>query len=178
MKILFDYGHGGNDPGANYKGRNEADDVLRLGRAVAKRLRGAGVVVHETRTTNETLGLGARVKRDKADKYDYFVSFHRNAYSPEKAQGAEVFTYPTASAKAKDLAVLLQNALVRVGFADRGVKTANYYVLRNTRSPAVLIEAGFIDNSSDNRLFDERFESMVEGIAGCFVDVGAVCEKS
>lgn len=171
MKLLFDYGHGGNDPGANYKGRKEADDVLRLGRAVAKRLRGAGVVVHETRTTNETLGLGARVKRDKADKYDYFVSFHRNAYKPEHAQGAEVFTYPTASAKAKDLAVRLQNALVRVGFTDRGVKTANYYVLRNTRSPAVLVEAGFIDNSEDNRLFDERFDVMVEGIAGCFVDL-------
>ena len=42
MKILFDYGHGGSDPGANYKGRKEADDVLRLGQAVAKRLRGAG----------------------------------------------------------------------------------------------------------------------------------------
>ena len=178
MKLLFDYGHGGNDPGANYKGRKEADDVLRLGRAVAKRLRGAGVVVHETRTTNETLGLGARVKRDKADKYDYFVSFHRNAHSPEKARGAEVYTYPTASAKAKNLAVQLQNVLVRVGFKDRGVKVANYYVLRNTRSPAVLVEAGFIDNSADNRLFDERFDVMVEGVAGCFVDVGAVCEKS
>lgn len=69
-----------------------------------------------------------------------------NAHSPEKAQGAEVFTYPTASAKAKDLAVQLQNALIRVGFKDRGVKVANYYVLRNTRSPAVLIEAGFIDD--------------------------------
>ena len=104
--------------------------------------------MHETRTTNETLGLGARVKRDKVDKYDYFVSFHRNAHSPEKAHGAEVFTYPTASAKAKDLAVQLQNALIRVGFKDRGVKVANYYVLRNTRSPAVLIEAGFIDDTT------------------------------
>lgn len=178
MKILFDYGHGGSDRGANYKGRKEADDVLRLGQAVAKRLRGAGVVVHETRTTNETLGLGARVKRDKADKYDYFVSFHRNAHSPEKARGAEVYTYPTASAKAKDLAVQLQNALVRVGFTNRGVKVANYYVLRNTRSPAVLIEAGFIDNSEDNRLFDEKFEVMVEGLAGCFVDLKVACGKS
>lgn len=178
MKLLFDYGHGGNDPGASYKGRKEADDVLRLGRAVAKRLRQAGVTVDETRAADTTLGLGPRVKRDKASRYDYFVSFHRNAHRPEQAHGAEVFTYPTASAKAKTLAVQLQNALVRVGFANRGVKTANYYVLRNTRSPAVLIEAGFIDNTSDNRLFDERFEMMVEGIAGCFVDVGAVCEKS
>lgn len=102
--------------------------------------------MHETRTTNETLGLGARVKRDKADKYDYFVSFHRNAHSPETARGAEVYTYPTA--KAKDLAVQLQNALVRVGFTNRGAKVANYYVLRNTRSPAVLIEAGFIDDTT------------------------------
>ncbi|MBM7701099.1 N-acetylmuramoyl-L-alanine amidase family protein [Kurthia huakuii] len=177
MKLLFDYGHGGNDPGASYKGRKEADDVLRLGRAVAKRLRQAGVTVDETRAADTTLGLGPRVKRDKASRYDYFVSFHRNAHQPEKAHGAEVFTYPTASAKAKDLAVQLQNVLVRVGFADRGVKTANYYVLRNTRSPAVLIEAGFIDNSEDNRLFDEKFEAMVDGLAGCFVDLKVACGK-
>jgi len=47
-KFCFDYGHGGSDPGAVYKGRKEADDVLSLGRAVAAELRRCGVIVDET----------------------------------------------------------------------------------------------------------------------------------
>lgn len=49
MKFLFDYGHGGTDPGAVYGKRKESHDVLRLGQAIAKRLRAAGAVVDETR---------------------------------------------------------------------------------------------------------------------------------
>jgi len=49
MKFLFDYGHGGNDPSAVYGKQKESHDVLRLGQAVAKRLRTAGAVVDETK---------------------------------------------------------------------------------------------------------------------------------
>lgn len=166
MKFLFDYGHGGMDPGATYKGRKESNDVLRLGQAVAKRLRAVGAVIDETRTKDNTLSLSARTKRENASKYDYFISFHRNAIAPEKAHGAEVFTYPTASDKAKKLAKQLQDALVGVGFKNRGVKTAGYYVLKYTKAPAVLLEIGFIDHSTDNKLFDGRFDEIVEAIVG------------
>ena len=93
MLILLDYGHGGKDPGAVYKGRKEAHDVLKLGQAVAKRLRAAGMVVDETRTSDATLSLDARVKIELKKKYDYFISFHRNAFKPEHATGAEVYVY-------------------------------------------------------------------------------------
>ena len=54
----------------------------------------------------------------------------------------------------------MQRALVDVGFANRGVKAANFHVLRETKAPAVLIEIGFIDNSKDNKLFDSKFEKI------------------
>lgn len=47
MLILFDYGHGGKDPGAVYKGRKESVDVLKMGQAVAKRLREEGKYLSE-----------------------------------------------------------------------------------------------------------------------------------
>jgi len=166
MKFLFDYGHGGTDPGATYKGRKESNDVLRLGQAVAKRLRAAGAVVDETRTRDTTVSLSTRTRRENGAKYDYFISFHRNAIAPEKAHGAEVFTYPTASDKAKKLAKQLQDALVSVGFKNRGVKTAGYYVLKYTKAPAVFLEVGFIDHTTDNKLFDRRFDEIVEAIVG------------
>ena len=83
MLMLFDYGHGGKDPGATYKGRREADDVMVLGQAVAKRLRSLRIVIDETRTTNISLSLEQRVKMESMKNYDFFISFHRNAYKPE-----------------------------------------------------------------------------------------------
>lgn len=171
MLILFDYGHGGKDPGATYKGRHEANDVLRLGQGVAKRLRAAGLQIDETRTTNTTLSLQQRVEMEKRKNYDFFISFHRNAFKPELATGAEVFVFNLSNpqSKSKPLADKIQNALVSVGFRNRGVKEAQFYVLKNTRSPALLLEVGFIDNSADNQLFDTKFNAIVDGIVNAIL---------
>lgn len=171
MLILFDYGHGGKDPGAIYKGRREADDVLKIGQAVAKRLRAAGVTVDETRTTNTPLSLDQRVKIEVKKKYDYFISFHRNALKPEKATGAEVYVYHAYNTKSKALARKIQQTLVNIGFHDRGVKEADFYVLKHTKAPALLLEIGFIDNSIDNKLFDSKFNAIAEGIANSILEI-------
>ncbi|MEK4231324.1 N-acetylmuramoyl-L-alanine amidase family protein [Solibacillus sp. FSL H8-0538] len=171
MIIIFDYGHGGKDPGATYKGRHEADDVLRIGQAIAKRLRDAGVQIDETRTSNQALSLEQRVKMEWKKTYDFFISFHRNAFKPEVATGAEVFVYKSINAKSKPLADKIQSALVNVGFRNRGVKEAEFYVLKHTRAPALLLEIGFIDNSADNQLFDSKFEELVEGMAHAILAV-------
>ena len=177
MLILFDYGHGGHDPGAVYKGRKEAQDVLRLGQAVAKRLRTAGIVIDETRTTDTAVSLDGRVKIELKKKYDYFISFHRNAFKPEHATGAEVYVYKAYNTKSRALARQIQQALVNIGFRDRGVKEADFYVLKHTKAPALLLEVGFIDNSSDNELFDKKFEWIAEGIAKAILD-GALVKKA
>ena len=165
VRLCLDYGHGGEDPGAIYKDRCEKDDTLNLGRAVAKELRRCGVIVDETRTKDITVSLKERSSFEKSGRYDYFISFHRNAFKPEKAKGVETYTYLNQGAKAKELADKIQNSLVDVGFTDRGVKAANFHVLRETKAPAVLIEIGFIDNSRDNQIFDNKFEKIVKAIS-------------
>lgn len=170
IRLCFDYGHGGNDPGASYKGRKEKDDVLKLGLAVVKELRRHGVKVDETRTKDLTVSLKERSNFEKKGNYDYFISFHRNAFKPEQASGVEIFTYMNQTAKAKSLADKIQKNLVAIGFVDRRVKKANFHVLRETRSPAVLLEVGFIDNTKDNELFDEKFEKIVEVITKAILD--------
>ncbi|KLU76914.1 N-acetylmuramoyl-L-alanine amidase [Clostridium botulinum] len=164
-RLCFDYGHGGEDSGACYEGRKESNDVLSVGKAVAAEVRRYGITVDETRTSDATVSLGERSNFENRNSYDYFISFHRNAYEPEKARGAETYTYLSASTKAKVLAEKIQAGLVSIGFVNRGVKTANYHVLRETRCPAVLLEMGFIDNSSDNALFDSKRNEIVKAIA-------------
>lgn len=67
--------------------------------------------------------------------------------------------------KSRELAESIQASLVILGFVDRGVKEANYHVLRETKAPAVLVEIGFIDNSEDNNLFDEKRSEIIKAIA-------------
>lgn len=165
IRLCFDYGHGGKDTGAIYKGRKESEDNLKVGMAVAKKLRQQGIIVDETRTSDVTLSIKQRSDFENKAKYDYFISFHRNAFKPETANGIETYVYITGNDKSKKLAENLQRALVNIGYKDRGIKTANFHVLKETKSPAILIEIGFIDSSVDNDLFDKKHMEIVNSIS-------------
>lgn len=165
VKICLDYGHGGSDPGAVYKGRKESDDNLAIGKSVAAELRRHGIEVIETRTADKTVSLGERSSFANKKGYDYFISFHRNAFKPEQAKGVETFVYTAPSAKSVQLAEKIQKALVGIGLVNRGIKKANFHVLRETTGPAVLVEVGFLDNSGDNRLFDSKRNEIAVSIA-------------
>lgn len=169
IKIGLDAGHGGADPGAVYGERKEADDVLALGKAIAGKLRSHGIIVGETRTKDISVPLSKRARLSNERAYDYFISIHRNAYLPEMASGVETFIHPRASDKAVSLARAIQESLVEVGFVDRGVKQANFQVLRETKAPAVLVEVGFIDHSADNWLFDAKREKIVHAITNAIL---------
>ncbi|GAA0753466.1 N-acetylmuramoyl-L-alanine amidase [Clostridium sartagoforme] len=164
-RLCFDYGHGGEDGGACYNGRKESNEVLSLGRAVAAEVRRHGITVDETRTSDDTVSLGERSNFENRNTYDYFISFHRNAYEPEKARGVETYTYLNPGSKSKGLAESIQASLVALGFVNRGVKEANYHVLRETKAPAVLVEMGFIDNTGDNNLFDAKRNEIIKALA-------------
>ena len=164
-RLCFDYGHGGEDPGACYNGRKESDDVLSLGKEVAEEVRRHGVVVDETRTSDSTVSLNDRSNFENGNTYDYFISFHRNAYEPEKAKGVETYTYLNSGVKPQSLSESIQASLVAIGFTDRGVKEANYHVLREIKAPSALIEVWFVDNSEDNNLFDEKKNEIIKAIA-------------
>ena len=164
-RLCFDYGHGGEDPGATYNGRKESNDVLSIGRAVASEVRRHGVVVDETRISDATVSLNARSDFENRNTYDYFISFHRNAFQPQQARGVENYTYLNAGTRSKALAQRIQTSLVALGFVDRGVKAANFHVLRETKAPAVLVEIGFIDSTGDNNLFDSKRTDIIKALA-------------
>ena len=170
-KWLGDAGHGGKDVGATYKGRNESNDVLRLATRVGELMRANGETFDMTRTSDKFLELSERTSIENRGNYDYFISFHRNAFSPNKAKGVETYSLSTTG-KGRELATKVQGNLNKI-FFDRGVKTSNFYVLRKTNCSAVLIEVGFIDNDEDNKIFDQKFEEIAQAIAkACLSQVG------
>jgi len=169
-KVCLDYGHGGYDPGGVYKGNYESRDNLLLGSILAAKLRRRGLDLVETRTSDEYVSLEARTRLSNEKDVDYFISIHRNAFMPEVAKGVEVYIYKNASKKARDLAERVEKSLVKLGFKSRGVKLSNFYVLKNTRAPAILIEVGFIDNTGDNNIFHEKLCEIAKNISQEIVD--------
>ncbi|WP_082761103.1 N-acetylmuramoyl-L-alanine amidase [Clostridium sp. ATCC 25772] len=121
-----------------------------------------------------TVSLKERCHLENKNNYDYFISFHRNAFKLEKARGAKTYIYLSASTKAKALAEKIQ-----AGFVNIGVKTADYHVLRETRCPTVLIEIGFIDSTNDNILFDgKRNEIIIEIAKAILSQLGIIYKEN
>ena len=154
MKIVIDPGHSGPvEPGACAGGVRECDVVLAIAKLLAVQLYEQGDEFIFTRTGDiRTDDLGYRADLANANNADVFVSIHANSVANPAAHGTEVYHYP-GSVKGKRLASLLQARLVmELGTADRGVKAANFQVLRETDCPAALVEVAFISNESDRRL--------------------------
>lgn len=165
-RISLDAGHGGSDPGAVYKGRQEKDDTLDLTLAVGDILKKNGIDVYYTRTTDEYETPFKKATDANNSGADLFVSIHRNSSeNPNQYSGVETLVYSDTGLKA-EVARNINNQLEDAGFKNLGVdERKNLVVLKRTKMPAVLVEAGFINNDKDNYLFDEEFDSIAQAIA-------------
>lgn len=178
MKIVVDAGHGGFDNGARFEGRREKDDTLNLALAVGDILKNNGVDVVFTRTEDIYQTPYEKAMIANENNADYFVSLHRNAMPiPGTGSGVETLVYEDSGVR-NVMAENINNNLQELGFANLGVSTRpNIVVLRRTEMPAVLVEAGFIDNEADNALFDEKFNEIAEGIANGILQSVAAAEE-
>lgn len=159
-RIVIDAGHGGKDPGAMANGLKEKEIILDVSLRVKKLLENAGVEVIMSRTNDTFLELAERVELANKLKADAFVSIHANATGNESVNGTETFWNATYSGEeSKKLAQYIQNQLLeKLGTYDRRVKEANFYVIRNTRMPSVLVELGFMTNKQEaERLATNEF---------------------
>ena len=164
--IIIDAGHGGYDNGASYNGRKEKDDNLRLALAVGNLLEQDGFPVVYTRTTDVYQRPIDKARIANESGGDYFVSFHRNS-SPNANtySGVQTLVYDD-SGIAGQMARNINEQLETVGFANLGVPIRkDLIVLKRTKMPAVLIEAGFLNTDADNETFDQNFDAMARAIA-------------
>ena len=152
-KVWLDAGHGGTDSGALGNNLREKDITLQLVlHARAYLEHNYSVDVQVTRSTDVFVSLSDRANRANAWGADIFVSMHINA---GEGTGFETYRYPSqegsqSSLLQKELHTEILPTMRKFGtIADRGLKTANYAVLRETNMPAVLSENLFIDTTAD-----------------------------
>ncbi|MBR3508180.1 MAG: N-acetylmuramoyl-L-alanine amidase [Lachnospiraceae bacterium] len=164
--IVLDAGHGGENPGATYQGRQEKDDALNLVLAVGAILEENGQEIYYTRTTDIYESPAQKAAEANQVGADYFVSIHRNSSPyPNQYTGIESLVYNKYGIAAQ-MAKNINTQLEKVGFANQGItERPNLAVLRRTRMPAVLVEVGFINTDADNNLLDSRFDEVANAIA-------------
>lgn len=158
--ICIDPGHGGYDSGAvGPTGAFEKNVTLAVALKVGKILQQNGMQVVYTRTSdsvpwpsNVMSDLQMRCDISNNAKAKYFVCIHANSADDPNAGGTETY-YADGSAAGQNLAQSIQQELIKAtGLTDRGIKTAGYYVLKNTDAPAILTELAFISNPKEEAL--------------------------
>lgn len=160
MRIVIDPGHGGSDPGAVGNGLLEKRLTYDIANRIKKhlsRMKCEVLVIQPSEvnpnsTSNDELAIPVRKANEL--KADYFLSIHINAGGGE---GFESHVYPASKGKQADnLRNVIHNQvmqyLAKYGVKDRGKRYSNFYVLRETNMPAVLLECGFIDSAKDASL--------------------------
>lgn len=156
-KICLDPGHGGSDPGAvGYVVEKDInlDIVLRfrdlLNQDTKNQAGGGSWQVFLTRDRDVYVSLEARVAYANNNQVDRFMSTHNNACGYCGGNGTETYWYTQGSAQSQNLATKVQAQVVaHLGTKDRGVKQADFYVLKYTNMPAILLEAAFVDHQGD-----------------------------
>ncbi len=188
-KIMVDAGHGGTDPGARGPaGGRETDVNLGVSLKLRDKLEALGAEVRMTRETDTNVGvpggpqreeLKARVKLGNDWPAEVFVSVHSNSAANPAAHGTETYHSRNASQASRQLAAAVHGEMVdATGFRDRRVKAADFYVIKNTNMPAVLVETGFISNPVEEghlvnpEMQDKMAEAITRGLDQVFGSVG------
>ena len=154
-RIVIDVGHGGKDAGAiGINGIQEKDVVMSIANAILRSNNNLEkpLDIYLTRYSDTLISLSQRTKLANALKADLFVSLHCNHSDNPDSRGIEVYALRKQekfSMESVYAGYKIERALCEViGYESRGVKFANFQVLRETTEycPAILIELGFLSN--------------------------------
>ncbi|PQD96287.1 N-acetylmuramoyl-L-alanine amidase [Pradoshia eiseniae] len=162
MKIVLDAGHGFATLG---KQTPDGMKEYEFNRAVAHYARNLlsgydNLEVLFTHSDEQDVPLKGRTDMANRLGADCFLSIHANAAGDGKwheAEGIETFIHTSTPWDAHFLATAIQDQLIRLtGRKNRGVKTANFHVLRETTMTAILVECGFMTHKEESKLLQSE----------------------
>lgn len=187
--IVIDAGHGGIDGGtSDSKGNLEKDINLSVALKLKKYLEDNGSFVIMTRSEDVSLEdksilKASRYLRDldarksiinSNDSIKVFVSIHVNSSPSNKPRGIEIYHYPT-SGESKYIAQIMKEKIDKVVYNDYlrykdlrcKIISKDFFILRETHKPGVLVEIGYISNAIDNKLLkNESYQNVIANAIG------------
>ena len=174
--IYLDAGHGGVDSGAFYKNVKESDLNLQITKKVMNLLKNEGAIVYLTRYGDYDLSVGNAWNRKRSDlsrraniinrsECDLYLSIHLNAEDSGTLHGAEVY-YDTINPENKKIAEIFQEEFKENLNTTRDYKeNSTKYLQRRVSRPGVLLEVGFLSNSSERALLrDDTYQNKIADV--------------
>jgi N-acetylmuramoyl-L-alanine amidase len=159
--VVVDAGHGGRDSGAVRRyGPPEKSATLDVAHRLNRKLRESQFRTVMTRDSDVFIPLDRRVAIGNRQENSVFVSVHFNDSSRRGIRGYETYY---SSPYARSLAQRIQQKLLTMpGAVNRGVRTANFRVIRKAVYPSVLVECGFLSNRGEGgRAASTRYREML-----------------
>ena len=164
--IMVDPGHGGRDSGTYYGETYEKDINLEISKALEEELTKNGAIVYMTRTRDIDLSsiydsakkrgdLYRRLLKIKETKSDLYISIHINWYQNTSMKGAEVL-YNSINENNEKLARSIMKEFKTDLGSSRTIKTTDLYMYRNTTTPGVLVECGYLSNPTERTLLQQE----------------------
>ncbi len=164
--IMVDPGHGGRDSGTYYGKIYEKDINLEISKALENELTKNGAIVYMTRTRDIDLSsiydsakkrgdLYRRLLKIKETKSDLYISIHINWYQNTSMKGAEVL-YNSINENNEKLARSIMKEFKTDLGSSRTIKTTDLYMYRNTTTPGVLVECGYLSNPTERTLLQQE----------------------
>lgn len=171
--IIVDPGHGGTDSGAvGINGLREKDLTLKIAQAIVhynRILLDHRYDIYLTRYRDTLVSLGHRTKLAKVLNPKIFVSLHCNHANNSKAMGLEIYVFNGSIPEQTLSMTRIMDSYLQeqLGYRSRGVKRANFQVLRDNREvcPALLLELGFLSNTDEAAHLEEDGKIKALGLA-------------
>ncbi|MBQ2287684.1 MAG: N-acetylmuramoyl-L-alanine amidase [Lachnospiraceae bacterium] len=160
VKVVIDPGHGGNDPGGiGVSGVLEKDVNLSVALFLKENLEQQGIEVVMTRETDQGLysetaknkkkeDLAKRIQIIEESRPDFVLCIHQNIFTDAKYSGAQVFYYEKSEEGAKLASAIQDQLIAGVDPSNNRVPKSNmnYYMLKQSPVPIVIVECGFLSN--------------------------------
>ena len=164
--IMVDPGHGGRDSGTYYGKIYEKNINLEISKVLEEELTKNGAIVYMTRTRDIDLSsiydsakkrgdLYRRLLKIKETKSNLYISIHINWYQNTSMKGAEVL-YNSINENNEKLAKSIMKEFKTDLGSTRTVKTTDLYMYRNTTTPGVLVECGYLSNPTERTLLQQE----------------------
>lgn len=154
INVVIDAGHGGYDEGIKIDAFTEKAIVSSIAQKIKENNNTKNVIIHLTRIGDDYVSLQDRAKFINELKPDLVLSLHVNAAKNSDISGLEFYVSPKSPRyeSSKKIAENLNSRFVTThNLKSRGVKDANFALLRNTNFPSITVELGFLSNENDRK---------------------------
>ncbi len=169
LKIACASGHTASGKGyGSVSGKYKESEIARaINKVVMKELKKKGHKVVDCTidiAKSQNAYLQEQVKLVNESGAEYFLCIHLNASKTHLGKGSEIYTW---NKRQDDVAIGILDNLEDLGFKNRGIKQGNdYYVVKKTKPKTLLIEVFFLDNKTDQKLYDKlKAEKIGKAIA-------------